>query len=66
LIISMDDSDATSLEQIRAFLAGSAPVQFSGQGREEVYAWVEKTLVRLEYGGRESLARDWCGATWRR
>src|ERR1051326_2718061 len=47
----MDDSDATSLEQIRAFLAGSAPVQFSGQGREEVYAWVEKTLVRLEYGG---------------
>src|SRR5664279_5300424 len=45
----MDDSEATSLEQIRAFLAGSAPVQFSGCGREEVYAWVEKTLVRHEY-----------------
>lgn len=49
LIISMDDTDATSLEQIRAFLAGSVPVQFSGQRREEVYAWVEKTLVRHEY-----------------
>jgi transposase InsO family protein len=45
----MDDADATSLEQIRAFLAGSSPVHFSGQGREDVYAWVEKTLVRHEY-----------------
>jgi transposase InsO family protein len=49
LIISMDDSDATSLEQIRAFLAGSAPVQFKGEGRQAVYAWVEKTLVRHQY-----------------
>ena len=45
----MDDSDATSLEQIRAFLAGSAPVQFKGEGREAVYGWVEKTLVRHQY-----------------
>jgi hypothetical protein len=49
LIISMDDSEARSLEQIQAFLAGSAPVQFAGQGRGEVYAWAEKTLVRHEY-----------------
>ena len=45
----MDDSEATSLEQVRAFLAGSTPVRFSGCGREEVYAWAEKTLVRHEY-----------------
>ena|SRR5579871_364 len=45
----MDDSKASSLEQIQAFLAGSAPVQFAGQGREEVYAWAESTLVRHEY-----------------
>jgi transposase InsO family protein len=49
LIISMDDSEATSLEQIRAFLDGSAPVQFSGQRREEVYAWVERTVVQHQY-----------------
>jgi transposase InsO family protein len=49
LIIGMDDSEATSLEQIRAFLAGSDPMQFSGQRREEVYGWVEKTLVRRQY-----------------
>lgn len=46
----MDDSEAKSLEQIRAFLAGSDGVRFAGQGRAEVYRWVERTLVRHEYG----------------
>jgi len=45
----MDDSEATSLEQIRAFLAGSGEVRFAGQRREEVYAWIERTLVRHHY-----------------
>ena len=45
----MDDTEATSLEQIRAFLAGSREVRFAGQRREEVYSWFEKTLVRFEY-----------------
>lgn len=49
----MDDSEATSLEQIRAFLAGSDPVQFSGQRRAEVYGWVEKTLVRHQYASMD-------------
>jgi len=50
----MDDSEAGSLEQIRAFLAGSGEVLFAGQRREEVYGWVEETLVRQQYA---SLAR---------
>ena len=45
----MDDTEASSLEQIRAFLAGSEEVRFAGQRREEVYGWVEKTLIRHEY-----------------
>jgi hypothetical protein len=45
----MDDSEAKSLEQIRAFLAGSGEVRFAGQRREEVYGWVEQTLVRHQY-----------------
>lgn len=40
-----------SLEGIRAFLAGSGGVAFSGDRREDVYAWVQRTLVRLEYAG---------------
>src|SRR5262245_24954531 len=47
----MDDSQATSLAQIRALVAASGGVRFAGQRREEVYAWVEKTLVRHEYAG---------------
>ena len=53
MIISMDDSEAGSLEQIRAFLAGSGEVRFAGQRREEVYGWVEKTLVRHQYSSLE-------------
>jgi hypothetical protein len=51
LIISMNDSKAASLEQIRAFLAGSAEMQFAARGREEVYGWIERTLVQHEYAG---------------
>jgi len=47
----MDDSEAGSLEQIRAFLAGSGEVRFAGQRREEVYGWVEQTVVRHQYAG---------------
>jgi transposase InsO family protein len=46
----MDDSEV-SLEQIRAFLAGSGEVRFSGVRRAEVYAWVERTLARRRYAG---------------
>jgi len=45
----MDDSEATSLEQIRAFLAGSGGVRFDGQRRDEVHAWTERTLARHLY-----------------
>jgi len=47
----MDDSEATKLEQVRAFLAGSGEVRFAGQRRAEVYGWTERTLVRFEYAG---------------
>jgi len=45
----MDDTKTVSLEQIRAFLAGSTEVQFVAQQREEVYGWIERTLVQQEY-----------------
>jgi transposase InsO family protein len=47
----MDDSKAASLAQIRAFLAGSAEIQFAAQGRQEVYGWIQGTLVQHEYAG---------------
>ena len=47
----MDDSQATSLEQIRALVAANCVVRFAEERREEVYRWVERTLVRLQYAG---------------
>lgn len=46
----MDDTRKVSLEQIRAFLAGSGEMSFVAEGRKEVYAWMERTLVQQEYG----------------
>jgi len=60
----MDDSEATSLEQIRAFLAGSGEVRFAGQHRDEIYAWTERTLVRHQYAGRADRKRACCGGMW--
>jgi len=48
----MDDSKWLSLEQIRVFLKGAEPVEFAAQGRKEIYAWVERVLVRHEYARR--------------
>src|SRR3974390_3257602 len=48
----MDDSKWLSLDQIRVFLAGAAPVEFAAQGQREIYEWVERVLVRYEYAGQ--------------
>ena len=45
----MDDSHATSLEQIRDFVVAKSVVRFAGQRRRGVYEWVERTLVRHQY-----------------
>ena len=49
MIVSMRDGERLGLEQIRAFLAGSQGVKFEGRGREEVYAWVTRTLHGQQY-----------------
>jgi hypothetical protein len=49
LTITVDDNAAENLEQIRTFLEGGESVRFAGKNRAEVYAWVERTLVRHEY-----------------
>lgn len=46
----MDDSKWLSLDQIRVFMAGAEPVEFTGQGRREIYEWVERMLKRHDYG----------------
>ena len=45
----MQTPERLSLEQIRAFLKGSAEVGFKGRNREEVYRWVDQTLRQQRY-----------------
>jgi hypothetical protein len=52
LIIHVDESKHLSLEQIRTFLAGAGPVEFTAQGRREVYQWLERVLLQHDYGRR--------------
>jgi IS30 family transposase len=45
----MQQPEKLSLEEIRAFLAGAGPVEFSAEDRAERYRWVERTLQRHDY-----------------
>ena len=45
----MQDGERLSLEQIRAFLEGSQELRFEASNRQELYAWMERTLVEQEY-----------------
>lgn len=45
----MDDSQITTLEQVRAFLEGTDRVEISISSKADCYPWVQRTLVRFEY-----------------
>ena len=45
----MEKAEALSPQQISDFLNGSVEIRFAGEKREEVYSWVERTLVVQQY-----------------
>jgi transposase InsO family protein len=47
--LQMQNTEALSAEQIRAFLEGNSGIGFAGQSRADIYAWTERTLVAQEY-----------------
>ena len=47
----MRNAESLSQEQIREFLQSSQPIEFSGCGRNERYAWVERVLKAQNYAG---------------
>jgi transposase InsO family protein len=51
LIISMDNPEKLSLEQIQAFLEASQEMSFQANHRQELYEWIERTLREYRYGG---------------
>lgn len=45
----MDDSQITTMEQIKVFLRSSKALRFKGLSRKEKYAWIEQLLERFTY-----------------
>lgn len=45
----MDDSQVTTLEQVRWFLDGSNDLELSISSKEEAYEWTRRTLVRFRF-----------------
>ena len=46
----MKNAESLSQEQIREFVESSEAIEFSGCGRNEKYAWVERVLKAQNYG----------------
>ena len=57
MIVSMQDSEQLSLEQIEALLEASEGVRFKGKQRQEVYDWMTRLLRRQEYRKQGKEAR---------
>ena len=47
--IRLQNAEQLNLEQIREFLKSCEPIEFSGQNRSEMYAWVQRVLVGEEH-----------------
>ena len=53
----MHTAEKLSLEAIGRFVEASQDIQFTSQGRQQVYGWVEQVLVQQEYTGQGKAAR---------
>jgi transposase InsO family protein len=49
MVTYMNDKKLQSLEDVRIFLAGTLDVEFSIQGKDARYDWIEQTLRRFSY-----------------
>lgn len=49
MIVSLKTQGLQTLEQIRAFLEGSHPLDFEAPAREDAYEWIAAELRRLKY-----------------
>ncbi len=53
----MQNAETLTQEKIQEFLKSSKSIEFTGQDRGELYAWVQRVLVGQEYAGQGKKAR---------
>lgn len=49
MIVNLDTHRLKTLDEVRAFIAGSTAFQFTLTNREEAYAWLQATLLQICY-----------------
>lgn len=49
MTIQMNDSQLNTIESLGSFIKGSPKIDFKGQGRTEVYGWLQATLIKFSY-----------------
>lgn len=49
MTITMNDSPLKTIEELRKFLKSSTLLVFKGLKRNEVYEWVENTIIKFDY-----------------
>ncbi len=55
--MQMHNAESLSQEQIREFLDSGGGIEFSGSGRQEIYAWTERVLVAQEFASQSKNRR---------
>lgn len=45
----MNDSQINSISEIKAFLKSSKAINFKAENKEEIYAWIQDTVIKLKY-----------------
>lgn len=45
----MNDSPLKTIKELRKFLKSSTLLSFNGQKRDEIYEWVEDTIIKFDY-----------------
>ncbi len=53
----MHEAEKLSLEAIVRFVEASEEIRFAGEGRQQVYGWVERVLVQQQYADQGKAAR---------
>lgn len=63
MIVKLHSQRLQTLDEVRAFLAGSGPLDFKVPARDEAYEWIENTLRQLGYKrlgkAEKGLVRDY-------
>ena len=57
--MNMDDTNHTTMDQIKAFLKGSGHVTWRGMNQRVTHQWIQSTLIKFQYL-RESKKNKGC------